>query len=246
MNHNTPELWGFQSPFDQIKLHDPNGTEYWSARELMPILGYRKWQDFESAIERAKVAADVQGNDVQNLFMSVHKKTGGRPQQDFLLARFACYLTAMNGDPRKPEIAAAQAYFAQQTRIAETQTPAQLTRLELLQLALQAEEEKLALQPKAQAYETFIESEGTYSVGTVAKMMGMSRNQLFACLRDAGIFIRQGDMRNTPYQKYMHHFEVRAHNIEQTGRTTYVTKVRPSGLSFIAQWVNGSRSVEVA
>lgn len=108
------------SPFDGIKQARPDGSEYWSARDLMPMLGYDKWERFAGAIDRAKIAAEVQGHSVENLFPTSGKKTGGRPQQDYDLARFACYLVAMNGDPRKPEIAAAMAYFAIRTREAET------------------------------------------------------------------------------------------------------------------------------
>lgn len=114
-----------QSPFDSIKRIGKDGAEYWLARDLMPMLGYGdKWQNFEAAVDRAKIAAEVQGHDVKTLFTSVSKKTGGRPQQDYELARFACYLVAMNGDPRKPEIASAMSYFAIKTREAETQSPA--------------------------------------------------------------------------------------------------------------------------
>lgn len=112
----------------------PDGSEFWSARDLMAPLGYDNWQNFAQAIDRAKVAAQAQGNTVTSLFIDASKKTSGRPQQDVQLARFACYLVAMNGDPRKPEVAAAQAYFAIRTREAET-TPA-LTGPELIAKAL--------------------------------------------------------------------------------------------------------------
>lgn len=114
------------SPFDSIKHVREDGSEYWSARDIMPLLGYDRWENFTTAIERAQIAAEVQGHDVSSLFRGVTKKGSGRPQQDFEVARFAAYLTAMNGDPRKPEIAAAMAYFAVQTHVAETaaQTPA--------------------------------------------------------------------------------------------------------------------------
>ena len=116
-----------QSPFDSIKRIGEDGAEYWSARDLMPLLGYNMsnpWQKFSGVIERAKFAADAQNMDVTSLFNLKVKNTGGRPRQDYHLARYAAYLVAMNGDPRKPEIAAAQAYFAIKTREAETQSPA--------------------------------------------------------------------------------------------------------------------------
>lgn len=144
-NHLEPVSSEAQSPFDSIKHTDPaTGMEFWSARDLMPMLGYGdKWQNFAQAIERAKLAAEVQGHDVNSLFTGVSKKSGGRPQKDYELARFACYLVAMNGDPRKPEIAAAMSYFAIKAREAETRpafNPAQLTRRDILTMALEAEE----------------------------------------------------------------------------------------------------------
>jgi DNA-damage-inducible protein D len=68
--------------------------------------------DFEPVIERAKTAAHNEGFNVRTLFMQTHKKTGGRPEIDYLVTRYAAYLIAMNGDPRKPEVAAAQHYFS--------------------------------------------------------------------------------------------------------------------------------------
>lgn len=128
-----------QSPFDSIRQTRPDGSEFWSARDLMPLLGYPTWQHFVPAIDRARAAAVAQGNDVDALFTVSREKSGGRPREDFHLARFACYLVAMNGDPRKQEVASAQAYFAIQTRVAETQAPAQFelpqTMSEALRLA---------------------------------------------------------------------------------------------------------------
>ena len=113
-----------QSPFDSIKRTGEDGMEYWSARDLMPLLGYDRWENFSQTIERARIAAEVQGYKADDLFRGVTKKGAGRPQQDYELVRFAAYLIAMNGDPRKSEVAAAQAYFAIKTREAETQSPA--------------------------------------------------------------------------------------------------------------------------
>lgn len=112
------------SPFDGIRITTPEGREYWSARELMPLLGYNNWRDFANAIQRAKIAAHNSGHNVTSLFAGALKKSDGRPAEDYHLARFACYLVAMSGDPRKPEVAAALAYFAIRTREAETAQPA--------------------------------------------------------------------------------------------------------------------------
>lgn len=110
--------------FDSIRHVNPYGKEYWSARELMPLLGYERWERFNDAIDRAKVACTNTGETVDDHFRGAAKmittgKGAQREVEDYFLSRFACYLVAMNGDPRKPEIAAAQAYFAVQTRRAE-------------------------------------------------------------------------------------------------------------------------------
>lgn len=112
-----------RSPFEGIKQTDEHGYEFWSARDLMPHLGYAKWERFASSIDRAKQTARNAGNSIEQNFPGAGKVTGSRgpTQQDYALSRYAAYLVAMNGDPRKPEIAAAQSYFAIQTRIAETQ-----------------------------------------------------------------------------------------------------------------------------
>lgn len=127
-----------QSPFDRIRRVDPDGSEWWSARDLMPLMGYTKWQAFEVPLNRAMKSAEAQGINVENNFTGSRKVSGGRgPDQfDYRLTRFACYLVAMNGDPNKPEVAAAQAYFAVRTREAETTPAKELTGPELMAKAL--------------------------------------------------------------------------------------------------------------
>lgn len=140
-NHLEPVNGAQQSPFDTIKRTRPDGTEYWSARDLMPLMGYGKWQAFETPLKRAMKSAEVQKVDVTSNFTRSRKITQTKPQEDYELSRFAAYLVAMNGDPNKPEVAAAQAYFAIQTHVAETtKAPAELTRREILTMALEAEE----------------------------------------------------------------------------------------------------------
>ncbi len=115
-----PELQSVGSPFDAIRRTDATGREYWSARDLMNPMGYGRWNEFRPVIDRAMRSATNQGHEVEPLFRVNPEKTGGRPREDYRLTRFAAYLVAMNGDPRKPEVAAAQAYFAVRTREAET------------------------------------------------------------------------------------------------------------------------------
>lgn len=105
------------------------------------------------------------------------------------------------------------------------------------QQMLSAKDEQIAeLEPKADAYDSFIDADGTYSIGNVAKMIGLSQNKLFDRLRNEEVLIAKGAMRNTPYQRYMHHFAVKAYEFERTDGTrgtSYTTRVQPSGVEFI-------------
>ncbi|NQU77446.1 DNA damage-inducible protein D, partial [Candidatus Falkowbacteria bacterium] len=107
--------------FENIKKIDENGIEYWKARELLSLLGYKRWENAEEVISRAKRACIKSGQAVDNHFREATKmvEIGSntvRKIKDYKLDRYACYLIAQNGDPNKPEIALAQTYFAIQTR----------------------------------------------------------------------------------------------------------------------------------
>ncbi len=148
-NENNKPLIRNGLHFEDLKKINQHGIEYWSARDLQPLLGYSKWQRFENAVRKAIESCKQSGNDPNHHFTSAGnpiRNGKGRTQvvDDYHLSRFACYLIAQNGDPRKPEIAHAQKYFAIQTRRQEL-SDAAAADLERLESRKQASEEFKAL-----------------------------------------------------------------------------------------------------
>ncbi len=110
-----------EQTFESIKHTDENGVEFWYARELMITLEYKKWGNFKNVISKAKEACKGSNFSISEHFADVGRvlKVGNNadmPIDDMKLTRYACYLVAQNGDPRKKQVALAQTYFAIQTR----------------------------------------------------------------------------------------------------------------------------------
>ena len=115
-------IYAMKNAFDEIvKIIQEEAVEFWYARDLMALLGYDRWENFHKAIERAIDSCKASEIEPADHFRSVTKMVqigsgAERAVKDYMLARYACYLIAQNGDPRKEEIAFAQSYFAVQTR----------------------------------------------------------------------------------------------------------------------------------
>lgn len=199
------------NPFEAIKQTHPSGAERWSARDLMPLMGYSSWRNFEVPIERAMSACERQGMDVSDHFarsrkMAVRVQGGGVDQADFILTRFAAYLVAMNGDPNKPQVAAAQTYFAVRTREAEVQETRALPQSfseALRMLADECDAHELAkvriteLEPAAAAWDHMASSAGDWSVQQAAGILArdpsitLGRQRLFIFMESSHWIFRK-------------------------------------------------------
>jgi len=154
--------------FENIKHVDENGVEYWYARELMPILQYSNWQNFEKIIDKAKKSCQNSDISVFEHFTDVSKtikmpKGAEKTILDYKLTRYACYLIAQNGDSRKKVIALAQTYFAVQTRKQE----------------ISEKEYGMLTEDEKRFYQRDLTRKGNYSLNQTAKNAGVKNFDKF-------------------------------------------------------------------
>jgi len=154
--------------FENIKHIDEYGNEFWYARELMPLLEYKKWERFSNVIDNAKTACEKSGYNIDEHFPEVgklSKRNNGAVVQikDYKLSRYACYLIAQNGDPRKETIALAQTYFAIQTRRQE----------------ISEKEYNSLTEDEKRFYQRNLTKKGNYSLNQTAKNAGVKNFDRF-------------------------------------------------------------------
>lgn len=188
--------------------------------------------------------------------------TPGGPQQFRVISESGLYSLILKS--RRPEAKEFKRWITREVLPEIRRTGryhgAEMTRLEILDLARESELARIqevkareaaecyarTLEPGAEAYAAFMDSDGTYSVGSVAKMLGISQNRLYDELRARGVMIAKGHMRNTPYQKFMQYFRVKAFEYERADGThgvSYTTRVLPAGVDWIRRRLNIAQPV---
>ncbi|OBB15501.1 hypothetical protein A5731_00605 [Mycolicibacterium conceptionense] len=237
---------GDQSPFDAARQVRGDGSEFWSARTLCKLVNYETWRNFVAAIERAKIAIQNSGEPLTSHVVGsdklVERPQGGSiKREDYELSRFGAYLVVMNGDPTKPEIASAQAYFAIKARQAEVSdvTPRRqaelVTKADLARMVLEIEEEKAVLAaalesaaPMIAYHDRYISNDDAVLIEVWGAQFGLTRPQAFALLVDNKLIYRRlimkrysekqhrivEDYEHRAYARYLDWFDLRPqHNV---------------------------------
>lgn len=262
------------SPFDQIRSTRSDGSDFWLARELMLLLGYSKWENFERCVIEARRAAEITA--AQDQFADVRKMVqigsgATREVTDVQMTRYGAYMVAMSCDGSKPEVAAAKTYFAVRTREAETRPvfdPASLTRAEILEMALDSERERVALEariaelePSANSWNHLAAADGDYDVSDAAKILSrapsinIGRQRLFQYMSDQGwIYRHYGDGHWRAYQAQVNNGRL----VERPGREYRnpvtlelslgdpMVRIRPKGLSDLQSLLTAPQRLPLA
>lgn len=217
---NTPN-------FESIRQQTPEGTEYWSARDLMPLLGYEQWHRFNDAIKRAQTACEQTGQIIDDHFSGAGKMVSlgskaKRQVKDYYLSRFACYLIGQNGDPRKPEIAAAQVYFATATRENEVTK------------AIAEQEKRLELRERLSENDKLL-AQAAYRAGVLSRNFGQfveaGYEGLYGGLNRAELKERRGLPNRADVLDYMEAAELAANDFRVTQTTIKLTQQKVVGQS---------------
>lgn len=191
------------------RAHEKDGIEFWYARELMGLLDYAKWDNFKQVIEKAKISCETAGQSALDHFPDAGKMVSigsgaQKPLEDYALTRYACYLIAQNGDPRKERIAFAQSYFAMQTR-----------KQELLEERI-ALTERLTARQKLTATETEL-SKNIYERGVDNRGFGRIRskgdNALFGGYNTQDMKAKMGIPDNRPMADFLPTITIKAKDL---------------------------------
>ena len=218
--------------FDSIANFWPDSeVEFWFARDLQEILGYTEWRNFLKVVEKAKESCSNVGANTENHFVDVNKMVqigsgAERPVDDIMLTRYACYLIAQNGDPRKDQIAFAQSYFAIQTR-----------KQEIIEERIQLHER---LQARQKLRESEIElSKNIYERGVDEQGFGRIRSKgdsaLFGGNTTQTMKNRLAVPENRPLADFLPTITITAKNLAAEITNHNVTQNDLHGESFIAE-----------
>jgi DNA-damage-inducible protein D len=218
-----------QSPFDAIRRVRPDGSEFWTARDLMPLLGYDRWENFSRCVNEARNAATIV--DAVDQFRDVAKmietgKGARRSIDDVEMTRYGAYMVAMSCDGRKREVAEAKTYFAVRAREAEIAevTPRQqaelLTKADLARMVLESEEEKAVLAaalesaaPMVAYHDRYISNDDAVLVEVWGAQFGLTRPQAFDLLVEHGLIYKRLIMKRYSEKKHriVEEYEYRAY-----------------------------------